>query len=143
MNPQENVKIVQQAYEDFKNGNIPALLESMADNVEWELPELEGVPIAGKRQGRDRVADFFATLSETQEVLNFEPTEFVAQGEKVVVLGDYTWRVKATGGRLPVTGRMCLRCATAALNDSRNTPILPQSPRLTDSSKLAPLELGN
>ncbi len=100
MNPQENVKIVQQAYEDFKNGNIPALLESMADNVEWELPELEGVPIAGKRQGRDRVADFFATLSETQEVLNFEPTEFVAQGEKVVVLGDYTWRVKATGGQI-------------------------------------------
>jgi uncharacterized protein len=99
MNLQENVKIVQQAYENFKNGNIPALLESMADNVEWELPELEGVPAAGKRQGRNGVADFFAKLSETQQVVNFEPTEFVAQDEKVVVLGHYTWRVTASQGQ--------------------------------------------
>jgi uncharacterized protein len=95
MNPQENAKIVQQAYENFKNGNIPALLELIADNVEWELPELEGVPIAGKYHGRKGVADFFAKLGDTQEVVNFEPTEFVTQEEKVVVLGHYTWRVKA------------------------------------------------
>ena len=99
MNPQDNVKIVQQVYENFQKGNIPALLKSLTDNVEWELPEVENVPIAGKRQGRDRVADFFSELNETQETIDFIPRDFIAQGEKVVVLGSYTWRVKASGGR--------------------------------------------
>ena len=99
MNPQENVKIVQQVYESFQKGNIPALLKTLSDDVEWELPEVENVPIAGKRQGRDRVADFFATLNQTQEKMDFAATEFVAQDQKVIVLGHYTWRVKATGGR--------------------------------------------
>jgi uncharacterized protein len=99
MNPQENVKIVQQAYENFQKGNIPALLESLSDNVEWVLPEIENVPVAGKRQGRDGVADFFAKLNETQEKIDFAPTEFVAQGEKVVVLGRYIWRVRASQGQ--------------------------------------------
>ena len=99
MNPQDNVKIVQQVYENFQKGNIPALLKSLTDNVEWELPEVENVPIAGKRQGRDRVADFFSELNETQETIDFVPRDFIAQGEKVVVLGSYTWIVKASGGR--------------------------------------------
>jgi len=99
MNPQENVKIAQQAYYNFKKGNIPALLESLADNVEWELPEVEGVPIAGMHHGRKGVADFFTKLADTQDVVNFEPTEFLAQGDKVVALGHYTWKVKAGGGQ--------------------------------------------
>ena len=99
MNPHDNLKIVQQVYENFQKGNIPALLESLSDDVEWELPEIENVPIAGKRQGRDRVSDFFVTLNETQEKLDFAATDFVAQDQKVVVLGRYTWRVKAGGGQ--------------------------------------------
>jgi uncharacterized protein len=96
MNPQENVKIVQQAYERYKTGNIPSVLELMSDRVEWVLPELAGVPVAGTRHGRDGVADFFSKLSETQQVISFEPLEFIAQGDKVVVLGRYSYRVTST-----------------------------------------------
>lgn len=63
----------------------------------WQLPEIEGVPLAGKRTGRDGVREFFATLARDQEVIEFEPREFVAQGDKVVSLGHYQWRVKDTG----------------------------------------------
>lgn len=55
------------------------------------------MPFSGKRQGRDAVGEFFASVAENQEVLSFEPREFVAQGNTVVSLGRYEWRVKSTG----------------------------------------------
>jgi ketosteroid isomerase-like protein len=97
MNEQENAATVQQAYHNFKTGNIQGLLDQMSDNLTWELPEIDGVPFAGKRKGRDGVKDFFATLARVQDVLEFEPLESLAQGDKVVSLGHYKWRVKDTG----------------------------------------------
>lgn len=94
---EQNTAVAQQAYENFKTGNIPALLDQLSDAVTWELPEIEGVPIAGKRTGRDEVGEFFAAVARDQEVIEFEPREFVAQGDKVVSLGHYHWRVRATG----------------------------------------------
>ena len=93
----QNTAIAQQAYENFKTGNIQALLDQLSDDVTWQLPEIKGVPLAGKRTGRDDVRDFFATVARDQEVLEFEPLEAVAQGDKVVSLGHYKWRVKETG----------------------------------------------
>jgi ketosteroid isomerase-like protein len=97
MNEQENAATVQQAYHNFKTGNIQGLLDQMSDNLTWELPEIDGVPFTGKRTGRDGVKDFFATLARVQDVLEFEPLESLAQGDKVVSLGHYKWRVKDTG----------------------------------------------
>jgi ketosteroid isomerase-like protein len=94
---EQNTAIAQQAYANFKSGNIQALLDQLSDDVTWELPEVEGVPLTGKRNGRDSVREFFATVARDQEVIEFEPREFVAQGDKVVSLGHYRWRVKDTG----------------------------------------------
>lgn len=96
MSEQDKTAIVQQAYNNFKTGNIQGLLDQMSDDVTWQLPEIEGVPLAGKRTGRDGVSDFFATLARDQDVIEFEPREFVAQGDKVISLGHYKWRVKAS-----------------------------------------------
>jgi len=97
MNEQENTRIVQQAYENFKNGDIPALLDLYSDDIDWRLPEIENVPWIGSRKGREETAELFQSLAEAQDVLTFNPQEFIAKGDKVVVLGDYSWRVKATG----------------------------------------------
>ncbi len=94
---EQNVAVVQQVYNNFKAGNIQALLDMLPDNVTWHLPEIEGVPFAGKRTGRDAVRDFFVGVEANQETLEFEPREFIAQGDKVVSLGHYRWRVKTTG----------------------------------------------
>ena len=97
MSEQDNTATVQEAYNNFKTGNIQALLDQMSGDVTWHLPEMEGVPLAGKRTGSDGVRNFFETLARDQDVLEFEPREFVAQGDKVVSLGHYKWRVKETG----------------------------------------------
>lgn len=97
MSEQENTRVVQQAYENFKTGDITALLNQLSEDVTWQLADIERVPFSGKRRGQAEVGQFFATLAEVQDSLSFEPREFVAQGDKVVALGQYNWRVKATG----------------------------------------------
>ena len=55
------------------------------------------IPFAGTRRGREGVAEFFSLLGETLEFQQFEPREFVAQGDTVVVLGYESSLIKPTG----------------------------------------------
>ena len=97
MSEQENVAVVRRAYENFKGGDVGGILDSLTDEVDWRLPEMENVSFSGGRKGREGVAGFFSELAESQDVVSFEPREFVAQGDKVVALGSYRWRVKKNG----------------------------------------------
>jgi ketosteroid isomerase-like protein len=97
MSEQDNVAIVQQAYNNFKTGNISALLGQLSDDVTWQLPEMENVPFGGKRTTPAGVGEFFTLIAENEEPLRFEPREIVAQGDKVVSLGYYHWRLKTNG----------------------------------------------
>jgi ketosteroid isomerase-like protein len=48
---------------------------------------------------RDRFVDLVAKrqLPVKEEVVQFEPQEFIADENQVVVLGHYAWRVRSTG----------------------------------------------
>ena len=94
----ETLKVVQDAYASFQRGDIPSVLAGLSENVQWYLPgDPNIVPVAGLRQGVSGVAEFFSTLAATQDAEMFEPREFVTQGDTVVSLGEYRWRVKKTG----------------------------------------------
>ncbi len=97
MAEQENIAVAQQGYNNFQTGNIVALVDQVTDDIVWQLPEVEGVALSGTRTGRDGVTEFFATVARDQDVIEFEPREFVAQNDKVVALGHYRWRVRKTG----------------------------------------------
>lgn len=98
MSEQDNVRIVQDAYDAFKRGDVEGLLQMLADDVEWITPGPSDImPAAGHRRGRQGVADFFSSLSTQEDVELFEPQEFIAQGEKVVAIARYRGRVKTTG----------------------------------------------
>jgi ketosteroid isomerase-like protein len=97
MSEEGNTNLVHRVYENFKGGDIKAVLNLLSDEIEWQLPEIENVPFAGKRRGHEQMGQFFASLVDSQEVQHFEPREFIAQGDKVVALGHYAWLVKSTG----------------------------------------------
>ena len=97
MNEETNTKLIQQAYQSIKTGDIPSFLDVLAENVLWIMPDMSNVPFAGTWQGRDQVGQFFRRMVEVQDVVEFEPEEFIAKGEKVVVLGHFAMCVKATG----------------------------------------------
>ena len=89
--------VVREAYETVGRGDIPALLDLLTDDVEWNLQGPPAIPFAGTRRGREGVAEFFSLLRETVEFQRFEPREFVAQGDTVVVLGFERNLIKPTG----------------------------------------------
>ena len=131
MSEQENRQLVEQAYATFKAGDIPTLLRSLSEDVTWQLPEIENVPFAGKRQGRGAVGEFFSTLASLQDARSFEEREFIAQGDKVVVLGHYVWQVKANGRTIGATSRTSSPSAAVRSWPSTSTWTQPRSPKRT------------
>ncbi len=97
MSEQQNVKIVQQIYADFGQGNIPGVLSALADDVVWKQPPAGSSPLAGTYHGRGQVGEWFSKMDEVSEAESFEPREYIAQGDKVVALGYYRFLSKSTG----------------------------------------------
>ena len=96
MGVQENLEIVKAGYAAFGRGDLPGLLALLSEDVEWIIPG-EGTPLAGNYRGHSGVAKFFQTLASTTDILDFQPREFVADGDRVLVIGFESSKVKATG----------------------------------------------
>ena len=97
MREQQNVELIQQCYADYGAGDFDHLLGCMQPDIDWEVARVPGVDFSGKRKGCDQVREFFRLTGEQQTIRTFAPHEFIAQGDKVVVLGHGAWTVKATG----------------------------------------------
>jgi hypothetical protein len=100
MNEQANLQLIQQAFAYFSEGNIEGILTTLTDDVEWHIQEMDGIPYAGKRNGKAGALEFFVKMADSEEVKLFNPHTFVAQGDKVAVYGQYVCAVKATGREL-------------------------------------------
>jgi ketosteroid isomerase-like protein len=85
-----NVESVQTLYEAFGRGDIPAVLDLMADDVEWEswgvdnTAQEAGVPWLRRRRGREGVAEFFDVVG-TFEIRDFQILGFLDGGDTVAV----------------------------------------------------------
>ncbi len=97
MSEQTNVDVVQQNYAAVGGGDIPAVLDLLTDDVEWTMQGPSEIPFTGTRRGREAVGEFFSVLGENLEFQQFEPREFIAQGDTVVVLGYERSLIKPTG----------------------------------------------
>ncbi|QMU28051.1 nuclear transport factor 2 family protein [Adhaeribacter radiodurans] len=98
MNIQENTQLVQQGYALFLKGDIPNLLNTYSDEIEFVFsgnPEVN--PISGTFRGKEQVRNIFAIINDNIKFETFEPREFIAQGDKVVVLGHDRGTTKVAG----------------------------------------------
>ena len=95
MRTQENVQIVKDFFAALDSGDKRGLLALAAKDIEWIIPG-EGWPLAGTHRGHAGLADLLQKASETLETSYPKPPEFVAQGDRVLVIGFATGRVKAT-----------------------------------------------
>ena len=92
-----NVDAIQRCYAAVGRGDLPAVLDLLADDVEWTLQGPPAIPFAGTRRGSAGVAEFFSLVGGALEFHQFEPREFVAQGDTVVAIGYEHSLVKPTG----------------------------------------------
>ena len=98
MSEQQNVELIKSCYAAFTRGDLQALLGLFSEDLDFQHPMPQSIwPWAGKRNGRAGFAEFLTGLKETIELEQFEPHEFIAQGDYVAVLVFEHGRVKATG----------------------------------------------
>jgi ketosteroid isomerase-like protein len=94
MSIEENVQVVKDFFAALGSGDKQRLLALVAEDIEWIIPG-EDWPLAGTRRGHAGLADLLETASKTLET-STEPREFVAQGDRVLVVGFARGKVKAT-----------------------------------------------
>ena len=95
MSIEKNVQIVKDFFAAMGSGDKQGLLALSAEDIEWIIPG-EDWPLAGTHRGHAGLADVLQKANETVETSFPEPPEFIAQGDRVLVVGFATGRVKAT-----------------------------------------------
>jgi ketosteroid isomerase-like protein len=79
----KNVDPVNEAYAAFAKGDIPALLESLSDDVDWSSPAT--LPHGGDFSGKDGALKFFQGIGATWESLTVEVEDIADAGDGLVV----------------------------------------------------------
>ena len=97
MSEKETLDTVREGYRALNTGDMDTFLKLLADDVEWVMPVIPGIPFTGSWRGRAQVGEFFKVLGEAEEMLQFTQDEFVVTGSQVGVTGRYRARVRATG----------------------------------------------
>jgi uncharacterized protein len=95
MSTKANVQIVKDFFAAMGSDNEQDLLALAAEDIEWIIPG-EGWPLAGTYRGHAELAAVLQKASEEIETTYPKPPEFVAQGDRVLVVGVATGKIKAT-----------------------------------------------
>jgi uncharacterized protein len=90
-----HVQIVKDFFAAMGGGDIKGLLSLSAEDIEWIIPG-EGWSLAGTHRGHAGLADLLQKASETLETSYPKPFEFVAQGDRVLVIGFAKGKIIAT-----------------------------------------------
>jgi ketosteroid isomerase-like protein len=96
MSTEENVQAVKDFFAAIGRGDRDGLLTLVAPDIAWIIPG-ENWPLAGTHRGRAGVQDLLRKASEEIET-STEPREYVAQADRVLVVGVATGKIKATNG---------------------------------------------
>jgi ketosteroid isomerase-like protein len=102
MSEKENVEILRHAYElwnDTKADSVRHWLDLIADDVKWRsLAAGEtGMEFTRDYDNKAGVERYFADLGSQWSMNYYTVDEFIAQGDRVVMVGRCGWRNKKTG----------------------------------------------
>ena len=99
-NIEQNLQVIQQLYEAFGRGDVPAVLECIDSDATWvnpygkgHFPGQWGKPCRGHAE----IVEFFKAINEAVEVRGFDPYEIIAQNDKVVALINWNGVVRGSG----------------------------------------------
>jgi len=97
-----NLATVGAIYEAFGKGDVPAILATMADDVEWEAwadnsAVKAGVPWLVPRRGPAEVAKFFEAVGQ-MEIVDFQVLNMMEGGNQVAVEFILEAKLPAWGG---------------------------------------------
>src|SRR3954454_19856174 len=91
----ENSDALKRGYDGFNSGDIDAVAEILSDDVRWEGPNTDGVPMSGVSEGKDQVLQSLGRIQEDWESFSVSPDEMIEQGETIVVLSHLDGRTQS------------------------------------------------
>ena len=94
MSIEENVQTVKDFFAAMGRGDKQGLLALSEEDIEWIIPGTDW-PLAGTHRGHSELAALLQKASE-MEISSSIPPEYVAQGDRVLVVGFAEGKVKAT-----------------------------------------------
>jgi uncharacterized protein len=95
MSIEENIQIVKEFFAAIGSGDKQGLLALVAEDIEWIIPG-EDWPLAGTHRGHAELTKVLQKASDEVEMTYPERPEFVAQGDRVLVVGVAMGQIKAT-----------------------------------------------
>jgi len=95
MSIEKNVQIVKDFFAAMGSHDKQALLSLVAEDIEWIVPG-EDWPLAGTHRGHAGLENVLQKANEEVETTYPQPPEFIAQGDRVLVVGFATGKIKAT-----------------------------------------------
>lgn len=95
MSTQENVQIVKSFLAALGGRDKQGLLALSAEDIEWIIPG-DKWALAGTHRGHAGLENLLQNANEAVETSYPRPPEFIAQGDRVLVVGFATGKIKAT-----------------------------------------------
>ncbi len=95
-----NTAILQDAYRrwaETKGGSIDHWLSIMADELKFgslAMGRVSALEFTRQRHSREGVESYLRDLTRDWEMIHYHRDQFVAQGDRVVVIGSTCWRYK-------------------------------------------------
>jgi ketosteroid isomerase-like protein len=103
----EHSKLIADLYAAFARGDVPFILERVADDVRFDNSDSPEMPYRGSYKGKDEVAKFFGDIDGALEVKSFEPRTYLSGGDEVMATGVWSGVGRATGK--PFTSQWAMR----------------------------------
>lgn len=98
MGAEENLATVKAAYEAFGSGDVEAILDLLADDVDWAAEASStAAPWYGVCHSKEEVGAFFQAFGSTMEVQEFNPYAFGSNDDEVFSVVHFACSARSTG----------------------------------------------
>jgi len=145
MSTEQNVEIVKSFLAALGRRDKQGLLALSAEDIEWIIPGEEW-PLAGTYQGHAGLENLLQRANETVETSYPEPPEFIAQGDRVLIIGFATGRIKATNRKFEDHWVFAITVRNGKVTNIReyiDTQALARASEMDASIRPSPIETGS
>ena len=94
-----SMKVVEKMFSAFKDGDVEKFVATVSEDTLWVYHGTQIIP-KGLFENKEGVRSFFNTILDRTEIISFEPQQFIAEDNMVVVLGQEHQRSKRSGREL-------------------------------------------
>lgn len=91
--------VVEKMFSAFKKGDVEKFVDTDSEDTVWIYHGTQIIP-AGTFEKKEGVRTFFSNILGKTEIINFEPQQYIVEGNSVVVLGREHQKVKSSGREL-------------------------------------------